>query len=90
MTPDLDAQVIDFVQRIVGAMGVTLDVDVEETEDHTRFNLTGEGAEILLRRKGEALDALQVIVNTAFRRDARGGRPRHARRHSRGQAAGRG
>ena len=29
---------------------------------------------MLLRRKGEALDALQVIVNTAFRRDARGDR----------------
>jgi spoIIIJ-associated protein len=27
-----------------------------------------------VRRKGEALDALQVIVNTAFRRDARGDR----------------
>ncbi len=38
------------------------------------MNLTGEGADALLRRKGEALDALQVIVNTAFRRDARGER----------------
>jgi spoIIIJ-associated protein len=37
-------------------------------------NLSGTGAEVLLRRKGEALDALQVIVNTAFRRDARGDR----------------
>jgi spoIIIJ-associated protein len=29
---------------------------------------------VLLQRKGEALDALQVIVNTAFRRDERGER----------------
>jgi spoIIIJ-associated protein len=29
---------------------------------------------VLVRRKGEALDALQVILNTAFRRDARGDR----------------
>ena len=42
--------------------------------DNTRLNLTGDGADVLLRRKGEALDALQVIVNTAFRRDARGER----------------
>lgn len=71
---DLDSQVIDFVTQITGAMGLDLDVAVEETPDHIRLNLSGEGADALLRRKGEALDAVQVIVNTAFRRDARGDR----------------
>ena len=47
---------------------------IEETPDNIRLNLAGDGAEVLLRRKGEALDALQVIVNTVFRRDARGDR----------------
>jgi spoIIIJ-associated protein len=70
----IDNQVIEFVQRIVGAMGLTLEVTVEETPDNIRLNLAGEGADVLLRRKGEALDALQVVVNTAFRRDARGER----------------
>jgi spoIIIJ-associated protein len=51
-----------------------LTVDVEETPDNVRLNLSGTGADVLLRHKGEALDALQVIVNTAFRRDARGDR----------------
>jgi len=74
MTADLDTQVIDFVQQILGAMGLELDVDIEETEDNIRLNLHGDNAEILLKRKGEALDALQVIVNTAFRRDSRGDR----------------
>ena len=74
MSTDLDSQVIDFVKQVVGAMGLTLDIDVEETPDHIRLNLSGEGADVLLKRKGEALDALQVIVNTAFRRDARGDR----------------
>jgi spoIIIJ-associated protein len=71
---DIDAQVIDFVRQVTGAMGLALDVGVEETPDNIRLNLSGEGADVLLRRKGEALDALQVIVNTAFRRDARGDR----------------
>jgi spoIIIJ-associated protein len=71
---DLDAKVIDFVRQVTGAMGLTLDVTVEETPDNLRLNLGGDGADALLRRKGEALDALQVIVNTAFRRDARGDR----------------
>jgi spoIIIJ-associated protein len=74
MSEALDSQVIDFVQRVTAAMGLTLDADLEETADNVRVNLSGDGADALLRRQGEALDALQVIVNTAFRRDARGDR----------------
>ena len=74
MSADLDAKVTEFVQQVCGAMGLSLEASVEETPDNIRINLAGEGADVLLRRKGEALDALQVIVNTAFRRDARGDR----------------
>lgn len=74
MSADLDAHVIDFVQKILRAMGLDLTVDVEETVDNVRMNVSGDGAEVLLKRRGEALDALQVIVNTAFRRHARGDR----------------
>ena len=49
-------------------MGLTLDVAVNETPDGIRVEISGEGGEALLRRRAEALDALQVIVNTAFRR----------------------
>jgi spoIIIJ-associated protein len=74
MSDELDTQVRAFVEQVLGAMGLSLTIDIEETPDNIRMNLTGEGADTLLRRKGEALDALQVIVNTAFRRDARGER----------------
>jgi spoIIIJ-associated protein len=74
MTADLDAKVIDFVKQVTGAMGLDLEVEIEEMPDNIRLNLIGDGAEALLGRRGEALDALQVIVNTAFRRDARGDR----------------
>jgi spoIIIJ-associated protein len=74
MSAELDATVIDFVQRVVRAMGLELQVTVEEQPDNARLNLSGDGADALLRRKGETLDALQVIVNTVFRRDARGDR----------------
>jgi spoIIIJ-associated protein len=70
----MDAKVVEFVRRITGAMGLEVDVDVEETPDNIRLNMTGEDGEVFVRRKGEALDALQVIVNTAFRRDERGDR----------------
>jgi len=71
---DLDERVITFLQDVTGAMGLTLDVATEETPDHVRLNLTGDDADVFLRRNGEPLDALQVIVNTAFRRDERGDR----------------
>jgi len=71
---EIDDKVINFLQDVTGAMGLTLDVATEETPDHLRLNLTGEGADVFLRRKGEPLDALQVIVNTAFRREDRGER----------------
>lgn len=71
---EFDDKVIGFLQDVTGAMGLTLDVATEETPDHLRLNLTGEGADVFLRRKGEPLDALQVIVNTAFRREDRGER----------------
>jgi spoIIIJ-associated protein len=74
MSSELDAKVIDFVRQVTGAMGLTLEVEIEETPDNIRLNLSGDGADALLGRKGETLDALQVIVNTAFRRDARGDR----------------
>lgn len=71
---EFDDRVISFLQDVTGAMGLTLDVATEETPDHLRLNLTGEGADVFLRHKGEPLDALQVIVNTAFRREDRGER----------------
>lgn len=74
MTDTLDARVMDFLTDVLGAMGLTVDVALEETPDAIRVNVTGAGAETLLRRQGETLDALQVIVNTAFRREERGDR----------------
>ena len=65
---DLHDTVRDFVRRTVEALGLPLDVAIVDTPDGVRVELSGEGGEALLRRRGEALDALQQIVNTAFRR----------------------
>lgn len=66
---ELHERVREFVRQTVSAMGLPLDVEVIDTPDNVRVELTGEAGEHLLRRKGEALDALQQIVNTAFRRE---------------------
>lgn len=74
MSTDLDTRVTAFIHSVLAAMGLQLTAEQEEMADNVRINLSGDGADVLLRRKGEVLDALQVIVNTAFRRDARGDR----------------
>src|SRR5918995_5652012 len=65
---ELHDQVRDFMRRTLEAMGLPLEVSVVDEPDNVRVELAGEGGEHLLRRRGEALDALQQIVNTAFRR----------------------
>lgn len=65
---ELNERVRQFTVDTLAAMGLSLDVAINETPDGIRVEITGEGGEALLRRRGEALDALQVIVNTAFRR----------------------
>jgi spoIIIJ-associated protein len=49
-------------------MGVAPEVSATETQDGVRIDVNGEGSEALLFHRGEALRALQTIVNTAFRR----------------------
>ena len=66
---DLNERVREFTRQTMAAMGLTLDVTVDDTPDGIRVELSGEGGEHLLRRRAEALDALQLIVNTAFRRE---------------------
>jgi spoIIIJ-associated protein len=66
---DLHERVREFARQTVAAMGLPLDVNVVDAGDNIRVELAGEGGEVLLRRKAEALDALQQIVNTAFRRE---------------------
>ena len=65
---DLHGQVREFIQKTLGAMGLPLEITIQDLPDSVRIDLAGEGGEVLLRRRAEALDALQHVVNTAFRR----------------------
>ena len=66
---DLHERVREFTRQTMAAMGLALDVEVKDNPDGIRVEIAGEGGEFLLRRRAEALDALQLIVNTAFRRE---------------------
>ena len=60
--------IVEFLTRVTSAMGVDTPVDVEETADGPRLNLSGEQAELLVRHRGEPLKALQHVVDMAFGR----------------------
>ena len=60
---------VALVEAVTAAMGLSLEVAVEPLDDGTRITIDGDGCDLFIQRKGAALDALQHIVNAAFRRD---------------------
>ena len=67
---DVQQRSAEFVRGVLAAMGLPgLEVQINDTPDGIRIDISGDGGEVLLRRKAEALEALQQIVNTGFRRD---------------------
>jgi spoIIIJ-associated protein len=67
MADKLNADILEFVKATTAAMGLSLEARIEETADGPRVDLEGDEGEVLLRRKGEALQALQHLANMAFR-----------------------
>ena len=72
MSDDLNTGMVAFVQAVTTTMGLSLNVNIGPIEDGTRITLDGEGCDIFIQRKGALLDALQHIVNAAFRHEHRG------------------
>jgi spoIIIJ-associated protein len=66
--PDATQPIVDFLARVTGALGLSTAIDVEQTADGPRLNLSGDDAELLVRHRGEPLKALQHIVDVAFGR----------------------
>jgi spoIIIJ-associated protein len=60
--------IVDFLNRVTAALGIAATVNLEETADGPRFNLTGEEAELLVRHRGEPLKALQHVVDMSYGR----------------------
>lgn len=56
-----------FVRDVAAAMGIDVTVTATSSADGVRVDISGEQGELLVRRKGEALDALQHLVNSIWR-----------------------
>ena len=53
MTTASTTPIVDFLNRFIAALGIMATVNVEETADGPRLNLTGDEAELLVRHRGE-------------------------------------
>jgi spoIIIJ-associated protein len=60
--------IVEFLNRVISAFGITATVTIEETADGARLNLVGDEAELLVRHRGEPLKALQHIVDSSYGR----------------------
>ena len=69
MTNDQTRPVVEFLERFTSALGIATAINVEETDDGPRINLSGEEAELLARHRGEPLKALQHVVDMSFGRE---------------------
>jgi len=69
MSTDQSTRIVEFVTAVTGAMGLSLTATVVETPELLRVDLSGEGGEWLVRKRGETLNALQHIVSAVFRDD---------------------
>ena len=58
----------DFLQDVFAAMKLEVTIEVEEFEDSVKLNLSGKGLGVLIGRRGQALDALQYLLNLAVNR----------------------
>jgi spoIIIJ-associated protein len=72
--PNATAPIVEFLKQVTAALGIESPIDVEETSDGPRLNLSGEQAELLVRHRGEPLKALQHVVDMAFAREKDEGR----------------
>src|SRR6476661_7578873 len=64
--------IVDFLNRVIAAYGISASVNVEETADGPRLNIVGDEAELLVRHRGEPLKALQHVVDSSYGRGLEG------------------
>ena len=65
---DVTQPIVEFLNRVTAAFGISAIVHVEHSDDGPRLNIGGDDAEVLVRHRGEPLKALQHIVDMAYGR----------------------
>lgn len=57
-----------FIKEVADAMGISVKLEVEESDEIVKINFNGDDLGILIGRRGDTLDALQYLVNLVANR----------------------
>ena len=68
LKPEPVDAVKEFLREVTLAMGLSVNMEVNQKEKYLNINLTGENMGILIGKRGQTLDALQYITNLAVGR----------------------
>jgi spoIIIJ-associated protein len=63
------------LKEMLDLMGYELSVEVLEEEDRILLSIDGEGADSLIGKKGQTLDAIQFLLGRMVNRQVRGKKP---------------
>ena len=66
---DIDKGARDFLLGLTEKMSVPTQIEVSESEEQLRMQLSGENMSILIGRRGETLDALQYLTSLNVNRN---------------------
>ena len=58
----------DFLQEVITAMGMTVEVEVNRKEKQLYVNLIGKNMGIMIGKRGQTLDSLQYLTNLVVNR----------------------
>ena len=58
----------NFLREVFAAMKLDVEIEVTHSEDSCLLDLSGKGLGVLIGRRGQALDALQYLLNLAVNR----------------------
>jgi spoIIIJ-associated protein len=71
-TTDVAERACDFLMGVLDRMGISADIDVNESEEKIILEIQTADPEIVIGRKGQVVDALQHLVSKVVYRERSG------------------
>lgn len=69
---DVAERACDFLMGVLDRMGITADIDVNESDDRIILDIQTSDPEVVIGRKGQVVDALQHLVSKVVYRERSG------------------
>jgi spoIIIJ-associated protein len=61
-----EAKVKELIEKLIGLMGLNLNVYVEERESDFFVNVTGEDSALFIGKRGDSIEEFQIIANAIY------------------------